>query len=1356
MPTMDTIGVSREFEEVCRTFSPNASALFALLAINEPINVSRWCELAGLAGVRETATRALSTTTLRPIMQSLMKRGVVRSTPEGRYGCGVGQRALALRWAASRADFDLLVRASNNPYNDALFAARIAIHRKQPDAVTLLERAHRIDPRKAGALALEVTEPFDTSWYLSLPRALQARLLELAMGSLERAPTASDSFFRYVAEDVGRLDGASDLAITAFAGVAVFRGELAVLRALAALPFAARVRSLTHVALAVVEGRYDAAAAAAEASEELKRSHPLGVLALLSAVALRTKYPDSERVSRLLALGARKGEPFQRTFRVYQALVAAEAGKDQAPIWFARDADGDALTLLWMALQARAVSGESYESYGVAQIAKEAIKLAASFTKMGYAWLGEQYHLAAWALYGSLDKATRPLVSEVHAPGKPRLGPSLLDARTTRAPWEIALDRLEALTGQASAPSVEAPGTSERILWRTFGSYGDIEPYIQKRTAGGKWTAGRKLAIKHLLGTTETTAALPPEDIRVAQYACEEREIRGGYPEITHYMDSRAWLALVGHPRVFLGPGEVPCQVIRGEPRMTVRSEGDSVSVAMDPPGLREGVSVREIAGQLVVFQIDERLQGVLKIVGQKLMVPSAGRERLLGLLDRLAPVVPVESTEQTRARTVKPDARPFLRLIPSRGGLEVALLVRPLGSSGPLVCPGRGAPTLLGQVGGEAVQTERDFAREARLAGEVVETCTVLSGCETGHQTWFLAEPPACLELVSILRDLAGKVTVEWPHGTPLRLRGRLARRALRGRLNQGVGFFTLEASVAVDGELSLELEQLLELLAQHPGRFVQLASGEYVELEQELRDVLDGLAAARKEGAGPGRGVVVSTSAISVLDQLTTEGGGLSLDRAAQAWQKRYAEVFGKTPAVPKRFQGDLRDYQVEGFRWLARLADLELGACLADDMGLGKTVQIIALLLHRTSSGPALIVAPTSVCENWRREMERFAPSLEVRAFWGSDRDDALRGRGRRDVVVTSYTLLQQDAEALQAIEWGTVVLDEAQLIKNPETLRAKAAFALKAKARVVATGTPVENHAGDLFSLFHFLNPGLLGSWKTFSAQVGASDFTGSRAQKRLLQPFILRRTKAQVLDDLPPITEIQRTVLMSPGEAKLYDSVRRAAIAKLSEVGTSGKGRLQIFAELTRLRRLCCHPQLVAPAANLTSSKLESFIELTCELVAGRHRILVFSQFTDVLALVRPLLEAKKITYQYLDGSTPTKQRTATVDAFQGGDDDVFLISLKAGGFGLNLTAADYVIHLDPWWNPAVEAQAGGRAHRIGQTRPVTVYRLVTAGTIEARIVELHREKRELAEALLADTDLAGKLTASELRSLLEG
>jgi SNF2 family DNA or RNA helicase len=460
-----------------------------------------------------------------------------------------------------------------------------------------------------------------------------------------------------------------------------------------------------------------------------------------------------------------------------------------------------------------------------------------------------------------------------------------------------------------------------------------------------------------------------------------------------------------------------------------------------------------------------------------------------------------------------------------------------------------------------------------------------------------------------------------------------------------------------------------------------------------------------------------------------------------------------------VPRGLNAELRDYQLDGFRWLARLGELGFGACLADDMGLGKTVQLIALLLHRARSGPALVVAPTSVGDNWLRELTRFGPSLDVRAYAGPERDGLLEGLESRHVVVTGYATLQQDAAKLQAVAWGTAILDEAQFIKNAGAQRTRAALGLRAAMRVAATGTPVENHAEDLYSLFLFVQPGLLGSPAEFRRRFPLDEDSpggrdGRRNLRRLIQPFLLRRTKAQVLAELPPVTDIEHQVELNAEETALYEALRRAALEKLAD-GAGGKNKLAILAELTRLRRLCCDARLVVPDTTIESSKLKAFVLLIRELVDAGHRALVFSQFVDVLKLAAAALDTHGIAYRYLDGATPPKQRSAAVDAFQAGEGDAFLISLKAGGFGLNLTAADYVIHLDPWWNPAAEAQATDRAHRIGQQKSVTVYRLVAKGTIEERIVSLHRSKRDLADSILAESDQASGLSSAELRLLLE-
>jgi SNF2 family DNA or RNA helicase len=434
----------------------------------------------------------------------------------------------------------------------------------------------------------------------------------------------------------------------------------------------------------------------------------------------------------------------------------------------------------------------------------------------------------------------------------------------------------------------------------------------------------------------------------------------------------------------------------------------------------------------------------------------------------------------------------------------------------------------------------------------------------------------------------------------------------------------------------------------------------------------------------------------------------------------------------------------------------------------MGLGKTLQAIALLIDRQERGPQLVVAPTSVCFGWQREMERFAPSLRPRLLAGTERKGLLDELGPRDVVVTSWGVLLRDSEELAKVRFATFVMDEAQAIKNAATRRARAARDVDAERRLALTGTPLENHLGELWAIFRAAAPGLLGSWEQFKARFAVPierhrDERARRALSRLIRPFLLRRTKAEVAEDLPSRTEVVHLVELSDDERRAYEDVRLAMLAKLEGEEDKLKGgerhntdkRFEILSALTRLRMRACHPVLDGDAVDTPSSKLKSVLRIASDLKDGGHRALVFSQFTSHLGLVRRALEEQGFTTLYLDGSTPQQERARLVDRFQAGEGDLFLISLKAGGFGLNLTAADYVLLLDPWWNPAVEDQAADRTHRIGQTRPVTIYKLVARDTIEEAILSLQADKRRLVDDVLDGSGSAGALSTSELVALIE-
>ena len=535
-------------------------------------------------------------------------------------------------------------------------------------------------------------------------------------------------------------------------------------------------------------------------------------------------------------------------------------------------------------------------------------------------------------------------------------------------------------------------------------------------------------------------------------------------------------------------------------------------------------------------------------------------------------------------------------------------------------------------------------------------------------------------------------------------------------------------------------------------------MGEGQFLALTQEFRNRLEELILYGNNQPGSDREVRIHPLAAIALEELTHE----AQTTADKGWRERLqaiADAQDLTPVVPSTLKAELRDYQREGFVWMSRLAHLGVGACLADDMGLGKTLQAITVILSLAHQGPTLVVAPTSVCLNWATEVNRFAPTLNFHMFSELNRDALIPSLGKFDLLVTSYTLLQQEIELLAQVQWQSIVLDEAQAIKNAATKRSKAAMRLNGRFRLITTGTPIENHLGELWNLFNFINPGLLGTWKQFNRRFGIPiekyhDREARRTLKKLIRPFMLRRIKSQVLEELPPRTEITLRVEMVPEEMRFYEALRQQAIENIEGSSEKTGRHLQILAEIMRLRRACCNPKLISDQVDIPSSKLQVFAEVVEELLGGGHKALVFSQFTGHLALIRAYLDEQKINYKYLDGTTPTRERQQQVEGFQAGEGDLFLISLKAGGLGLNLTAADYVINMDPWWNPAVEDQAADRAHRIGQKRPVTVYRLVTANTIEEKIVRLHQEKRDLANSLLEGADVSTRISAEQLLELI--
>jgi len=470
------------------------------------------------------------------------------------------------------------------------------------------------------------------------------------------------------------------------------------------------------------------------------------------------------------------------------------------------------------------------------------------------------------------------------------------------------------------------------------------------------------------------------------------------------------------------------------------------------------------------------------------------------------------------------------------------------------------------------------------------------------------------------------------------------------------------------------------------------------------------------------------------------------------------------------PKNFNAELRPYQQEGLNWLQFMRGFDFNGILADDMGLGKTVQALAHLLLEKKAGrmeqPSLVIAPTSLMGNWRRESERFAPELNVLVLHGADRHDHFDQIEENDVILTTYPLLRRDKVRLLTHYFHYIILDESQFIKNPKSQTTRVVYELKASHRLCLTGTPMENHLGELWSMFHFLMPGFLNNLQRFNRLFKnpierQGDTTRQQQLSRRLKPFLLRRTKEQVADELPPKTEIVRSVILQGKQRDLYETLRLAMDAKVrKEISKKGLARshITILDALLKLRQVCCDPRLLSlPQAKHVdqSAKLELLMEMLPEMLEEGRKILVFSQFTAMLSLIEAGLNASNIDFAKLTGQT--RKRDEAIDRFQGGQVSVFLISLKAGGVGLNLTAADTVIHYDPWWNPAVENQATDRAHRIGQDKAVFVYKLISDETVEEKIIALQQKKQALADGIYSGKakSKTGMFTPEELTELLK-
>lgn len=533
---------------------------------------------------------------------------------------------------------------------------------------------------------------------------------------------------------------------------------------------------------------------------------------------------------------------------------------------------------------------------------------------------------------------------------------------------------------------------------------------------------------------------------------------------------------------------------------------------------------------------------------------------------------------EDTTIPAIHANSHTYVHLFSFNDGIKIEFFVKPFSTNPPYLKPGVGGKVLYGLLDGKKTQAIRDLKREEELVWEFIGSCPSLSEIEDYKASWVFDEPGDCLQFITELEDVKDKVVIEWPEGEKLRIKHRFSFSNLSLTIkSSGTDWFDVSGEIKVGENRVMEMKELLNLIEQHKNNFIPLGNGDYISLTKEFRRRLEEMSAFADHSKGDFKFNSIAAFALNDLfDNLD-----ITSDKRWKDTVKNIKSTLKLKPEVPTNLDAELRPYQTEGYNWLFRLSHWGVGACLADDMGLGKTVQAIALLLHRAEKGAALVVAPASVCNNWIKEIMRFSPSLNPVFF--ADQRDILQNIHPSLVVVCTYGLLQANIEAFTTIRWSSVVLDEAQAIKNTFAKRSQAVLELKADFRLITTGTPIQNHLGELWSLFNFINPGLLGSLKSFNDRfaipIEKNQDTIKRNQlRRLIQPFILRRTKNQVLEDLPEKTEITINIELSTEEMAFYEALRLQAIEKIdSGEGNIEQKRIQILAEITKLRRACCNP-----------------------------------------------------------------------------------------------------------------------------------------------------------------------------------
>ncbi len=935
-------------------------------------------------------------------------------------------------------------------------------------------------------------------------------------------------------------------------------------------------------------------------------------------------------------------------------------------------------------------------------------------------------------------------------------GKPLLASIRRRAAWEVMLTELNTTMGRAQ-------DTRPRRIAYFMDGMRLASIMEQVQGDDGSWTDKRLLSRKVMC--TEGYDSMDLADSRIAM-------------ELSRQLPGQSDAAivvpnLVDAGRIFFGPEylreRTMASIVIKSPFVSFTGQGEKITITsnvkIDAHGMPCKHTVTIDGDTFVLVAINQLQRDILSRLLTMGELPASAAPSMKPTIESLRGIIQVNENilAHVQEHAIESDGVIVVRIEPEKHGYRITLLAAVLPQGTARLVPATGEEYAYDvDSDGHTHCVHRDMAREHDNFQGLVDVLSHMDAeFSDEHNVCVIGSERNLLNLLAYCHDHHARYVLEWPRGQMLKFKGVLTDGDIHIDVKTGVDWFEVMGQVTV-GDVVIDMQPMLsQCCLQGFDNFVMIGEGEYVQMSETLKRHLAELDALltmgdKRRHSVPKFHVGALAHTLEALHHSTDDGYRDLMLKMKQAYQEPMP--------VPETLNAALRPYQEEGYRWLRRLDAWGAGACLADDMGLGKTLQALAFILSKSHQGPSLVVAPKSVVLNWVSEVGKFAPSLALVVLnTVHNRTHVVSQASAGVLVLCTYGVLTTEAPLLSSLQWNVVCLDEAQQIKNRNTMVSRAAMGLQASSRIILTGTPVQNHLGELWNLMQFINPGILGPWSVFRDNyvITQLDQAHRDTLQEMTQPFILRRTKQQVLAHLPEKVETIHYVNMTDQEAEVYEAMRHRVEVKFKKNKTAHEKAmaalldLGYFEELMKLRLVSCDMHLVYNKWREQSSKVTAMLEILDTLLAvPDNNVLVFSQFTSFLALVRQQLDAHGWDHYYLDGQTPMHKRQDMVDGFQQGLKRLFVSSLKAGGLGINLTAANYVILLDPWWNPAIEAQASDRAHRIGQKRCVSVIRLITQNSIEEKILRLHDTKRQISDDVLDGTSESYKLTYEDILDMV--